>query len=656
MSAIENSTGANDTNNGDNTNKGNDKSKGNGAAPGGFDPVEYDADMLRVSGLPREEQDIELEKLVKKYGAYGIKRPTIKAQLKEANEERARQVKASREKERREREENARRTKCSNATPPPDYLKSVLADTDSTMAELVFALNTEYAYVLEAGKATVMRQVFEPTLKRNVWVRMTPADFRSAYENRRVHVGFDTRTGNPVFDELGKRWLKNADRRQYLGGVVFLPAGKVGEDYLNLWVGFLVEPKKGDWKKMLRHIYRIICNRNKKAFKYLMCWMASVLQHPELQGYAAVIMRGELGAGKGILAQVFLRILGPHALHILSSRHLVGNFNLQLQCCVFAFLDEAFFAGDKQHESVLKGLITEPTLTVEGKYMNPAEQRNYLHIMAASNSDWVVPANIKERRFLVLDVLDEHANDHTYFAPILRQMKEEGGDAAMMYDLLRVDLSGFNPADIPETEGLRNQKQLSLRLEFKWFEDVLSRGHVMDAMPGYHDDEVCRWFEDATTKALFASYELFVNKQRIPYARRLPLEGATGFGNFMRSKLGFAVTQSVDALDGMVKGEGLDFNKIKAKMNPDRHHGYHLGSLEAREKFAKATLEMASAPESTPVPERTTPWPDDGQRKKTEWTTPLGVLHVVTGGRYRAAYDDADDYNGKWVNGRWFPS
>jgi hypothetical protein len=52
MSAIENSTGANDTNNGDNTNKG------NGATGGGFDPVEYDADMLRVSGLPREKQDI----------------------------------------------------------------------------------------------------------------------------------------------------------------------------------------------------------------------------------------------------------------------------------------------------------------------------------------------------------------------------------------------------------------------------------------------------------------------------------------------------------------------------------------------------------------------------------------------------------------------
>ena len=68
------------------------------------------------------------------------------------------------------------------------------------------------------------------------------------------------------------------------------------------------------------------------------------------------------------------------------------------------FADEAFFAGDKQHDGVLKGLITEPTLPIEGKFQNVVEVLNVLHVMIASNSDWIVPASQDERRYCVLDV------------------------------------------------------------------------------------------------------------------------------------------------------------------------------------------------------------------------------------------------------------
>jgi hypothetical protein len=36
----------------------------------------------------------------------------------------------------------------------------------------------------------------------------------------------------------------------------------------------------------------------------------------------------------------------------------------------------------------VKALITEPTLTIEGKYMNPVQAPNMLNVIMASNEDW----------------------------------------------------------------------------------------------------------------------------------------------------------------------------------------------------------------------------------------------------------------------------
>ena len=210
-----------------------------------------------------------------------------------------------------------------------------------------------------------------------------------------------------------------------------------------------------------------------------------------------------------------MRILGAFALHIREAKHLVGNFNRHLQTVVFLFADEAFFAGDKGHEGVLKGLVTEPRLEIEAKFRDLVEAVNRLHTLMASNEDWVVPAGMRERRFFVLDVSDEFANDHRYFAPIIREMKDEGGDAAMLYDLLRLDISKFNPADIPETQALQEQKKLTMGLEWKWYEDVLTRGYVLESQCGC-EEKLHQWFPSVTMDALYASYEAFVAKQRRP--------------------------------------------------------------------------------------------------------------------------------------------
>ena len=105
-------------------------------------------------------------------------------------------------------------------------------------------------------------------------------------------------------------------------------------------------------------------------------------------------------------------------------------------------------------------MITEPELPIQGKYKALKGVPNMLHILMASNDDFVLPCAIDERRFFVLNVSDERQQDLEYFGAIDQEMKS-GGLEALLYDLQQYDLSGFELRRVPSTQGLLDQKRLA---------------------------------------------------------------------------------------------------------------------------------------------------------------------------------------------------
>ncbi len=166
---------------------------------------------------------------------------------------------------------------------------------------------------------------------------------------------------------------------------------------------------------MRAHVRDVICGGDDGPYGYVMGWMARCVQKPGKQGEVALVLRGKKGTGKGAFARDFGRLFGQHFIHVTNSKHLVGNFNAHLEDAVVVFADEAFWAGDKRDEGVLKALVTEPTITIEAKHRNARAAKNVTHLIVASNSDWAVPASGAERRYCVLDVSDAHLQDHAYF-------------------------------------------------------------------------------------------------------------------------------------------------------------------------------------------------------------------------------------------------
>ena len=137
------------------------------------------------------------------------------------------------------------------------------------------------------------------------------------------------------------------------------------------------------------------------------------------------------------------------------------------------FSDEAFFAGDNQMAGVLKGLITEDTNTIEFKGKDAFQVNNYVRLLIASNNDWVIPAGMEERRFLMLDVSDSKMQNTAYFAEIIKQM-DDGGREALLNHLMERDLSGVNLRKVPSTAALFEQKVRSLgSVELWWYQKLV---------------------------------------------------------------------------------------------------------------------------------------------------------------------------------------
>ena len=231
---------------------------------------------------------------------------------------------------------------------------------------LIRDFNERYVVVNEAGKALIYAPRHDQRTGRVLYDRMAPKDLNLLYQNDPIYV--TDKDGDRVAHSRAKLWLNDRRRHQYIHGVTFDPSGDVGSGVLNLWKGFHVEAKAGSWMLLKLHMLDVICRGNVDHYEYLMSWLAYMVQHPELQGEVAVVMRGLEGCGKGILARAVKHIFGQHGFAISNAKHLIGNFNIHLRDCVFLFADEAFFAGDKAHVSVLKSIITEPYLTIEGKH------------------------------------------------------------------------------------------------------------------------------------------------------------------------------------------------------------------------------------------------------------------------------------------------
>lgn len=344
-------------------------------------------------------------------------------------------------------------------------------------------MNDRFCMVDEgSGNARIYSEATDPSFNppRKYWKRYTPYNFETLFGHQTVQKGDRTIA-------ITEAWLRWKHRRQVLG-IVFDPE-REHEGFLNLWRGWAIEPKKGDWSLLQELVLDVLCDGNEDAFEYVMNWAADMIQRPGQAAEVALCFQGAKGTGKGTFGRALAHIAGRHGMHISSPEHLTGRFNSHMRDCICLFADEAVAPYDNAANSRLKALITEPTIPVEGKGQDIVTVKNLVHIIMASNEEWFVPMSLAdERRFFVSRVNTDRQGDKVFFTKLHRQLNN-GGYAAMLWDLLNRDISKWRPRDmVPTTAAAIEQKVRSLPPISQWWFNILEEGQLPFQHEGEWDD------------------------------------------------------------------------------------------------------------------------------------------------------------------------
>lgn len=342
---------------------------------------------------------------------------------------------------------------------------------------IVERLNKTYAIVTVGGKIRVLRE--KTSLANPVdgpFDLLGKEDFRTLLQNNTMQV--PDAKGNPKLVSVADIWLAHQSRRTYFNGMALFPNESAPEGWYNTWKGFSVKPRPGACELLLNHIRTIICGGNDEHYEWVLDWCADAVQDPANPKGTAVVMRGEEGAGKGTLANTLGQLFGSHYRHLIDDSHLLNNFNAHMMDALFVFADEITWGGNVKSSGKLKGLVTERHLIGERKGVDAIGYRNMIHVMIASNSNWVVPAGNHSRRWFMLDVSSDAIGNKNYFDAIDHELNN-GGTEAFLHFLLEREVTN-NLRIAPETDALSEQRMRSSSSDtvLQWWIHCISKGIV----------------------------------------------------------------------------------------------------------------------------------------------------------------------------------
>jgi hypothetical protein len=312
-------------------------------------------------------------------------------------------------------------------------------------------------------------------------------NFIAGYENETIAGPPKEEGGPPSVQPKARWWLRHKNRRQYES--LMLDPSKPPEfnGNLNLWRGFSVEPAPGDWSLFKKHIVEGLANGEPKSAVYIMFWLAKLMQFPGRPIGTALAFKGRPGTGKTLLIDTLDLLFAGHSWVTSDPNEPTDRFNGHLLDTCFLGINEAQGLTDIRKINKLKTMVTDYKLQFETKNMPAVNGINCINMVLASNEKLAVQIAADDRRFAVFGVSRKHEKSRAHFGPIRQQIlnpdaygrpRPGPGLAAMLYDLQRIDVSGWNPEELPKTSARLEQITRSLVGLDRYFYHLLEGGEI----------------------------------------------------------------------------------------------------------------------------------------------------------------------------------
>jgi hypothetical protein len=379
----------------------------------------------------------------------------------------------------------------------------VLVDPDWALE----TLNAEFFITARNGAFYVMREFRQASDGALQLHTMTPKDFVGLHASQ--HVWFE-RKPKP----LGKWWLEHQAARR-MDEIVFNPDPHYvpAPGVYNKFKGFATTPAAGSWDRLGDYLSRVVCNGDPDLYEWLLEWFGFLVQRPHVPCGVCVALKGKPGTGKSTFGVLLRALVGAkHFVRVSNAQHVTGRFNSHFDEKIVLCSEEAYWAGDKAGEGVLKNMLTDDTLLIDGKYRAAYETKNCLHLVMLTNNDWVAPVGEHDRRFAIITTSEAETQNHEYFKGIYEDIA--GAPLrAFMHDMLRRPLPTMLRKPVSSyvaLDGDREQKMLTMDPFTSWLHGRLQEGVLTRRLRGVMD-----WPAEIAKGDLYDDYALEMRQTNI---------------------------------------------------------------------------------------------------------------------------------------------
>ena len=259
-----------------------------------------------------------------------------------------------------------------------------------------------------------------------------------------------------------RQWVLDENIRQYEKMDTY--PKNCPQHIYNIWRQFSAEDMEkcgadefnDELEFLLNHI-RILCNHDEGIYNYFIRWIGQMLVYPETKS-VFVILISEEGAGKGSLLHLLRKIMGNNKVLESQSpdRDIWGNFNGLMANAFLVAIDELEKQKAKDIAQI-KGLITEPTLSINQKGKGQFTINSFHRFLGMTNKENPIETGKNDRRKLIVRCSDEligKSEKNVEYFKRFYKIIENNQIIRKLYDyLITLDgLDTFNELPIPTSD------------------------------------------------------------------------------------------------------------------------------------------------------------------------------------------------------------
>jgi hypothetical protein len=198
------------------------------------------------------------------------------------------------------------------------------------------------------------------------------------------------------------------------------------DECFNAWNGFgavridlnsLTEKDKTSLQEMKDFLFKTWASSDDNLYRYIVSWFANCVRTGDINGTAMVLFSKQ-GAGKGFFIHFMSMLIRQcntavvTGISSMTQKHNTTIQNKRLICINELCSTREEF---KSNFDKIKCFITDPTIQIEPKGVNPYEIDNIGNLVLCTNHRDSMVIEKGDRRYTILEVNECYLNNHAYF-------------------------------------------------------------------------------------------------------------------------------------------------------------------------------------------------------------------------------------------------